>query len=166
MSGSDSDGGFFGNLYPYNTINPFGNQMDFFLTVPPNMLPNTTNHSNYAAPSPHPQVFSPSDEQSSPEQEYSKGDPSQNKRIKVGRNNNSQKRGFYKCSRCGVAKKGHHCNNEPQSQATEVETLKSRVFHLEEEKKRTWKENAWSTKCHKHINRWKCSTSCQSTRSW
>jgi len=149
MSGSDHEGGFFGqpnlltpnNIYPY-AINPFGTTMDYFVTVPPNMMPNP-NHNNYAAPSPHPQIFSPSDansaDLSSPEQEYSKSE-SQNKRIKVGRNNNSQKRGFYKCSRCGVAKKGHHCNNEPQSQATEVETLKGRVYHLEEEKKENEKK--------------------------
>jgi len=109
--------------------------MDYFVNnQPPNMWPNNQNH-NYA-PIPSPQTFSPSDaaELSSPEQEYTKTD--QNKRIKVnGRNNNSQKRGYYKCSRCGAAKKGHHCNNEPQSQATEVETLKGRIYHLEEEKK-------------------------------
>jgi len=141
MSGSDHDGGFFGSvptsmmqvnnvstMYPFNPV--FGPTIDFFNNQPPNMWPNQ-NH-NYPVPSPQ---YSPDGgDISSPEKEFNKID-SQNKRIKVGRNSNSQKRGSYKCSRCGAAKKGHHCNNEPQSQATEVETLKGRVYHLEEEKK-------------------------------
>jgi len=163
MSGSDHhEGGFYPQFVshqiynpPRNLVHPFVSAGYDFGNVPPNIMPNHIHFSTPVAigPSPHqtfsaspqtfsssPQTFSPDNgpDDSSPEQEFTKNsDGSQNKRIKTSRNNmiQNQKRGSYKCSRCGNPKKGHHCNNEPQSQATEVETLKVRVYHLEEEKK-------------------------------